>query len=109
MATSEKSVRVFWKGDNEDFIVWAQSKDALNRYKKDTSVPMVEVVDLYKVFVTHRHGSQGVYDQAPNGALLNEFGTKNEDEVIRKILLDGEVQGGHLIGSRDQGNIKVQY
>lgn len=31
-------------------------------------------------------------DHASNGALENEFGTKNEDEVLRRILEQGEVK-----------------
>lgn len=37
----------------------------------------------------HRQGAQGSYDEASNAALENEFGTHNEDEVIKKILEKG--------------------
>ena len=40
----------------------------------------------------HRHGAQGTMDGASNATLENEFGTKNEDECISKILEGGSVQ-----------------
>lgn len=39
-----------------------------------------------------RHGAQGTYDEASNGLKESDFGTKNDDEVIEKILLGGELQ-----------------
>lgn len=41
---------------------------------------------------THRHGAQGVMDTASHATLENEFGTKNEDECITKILEKGQPQ-----------------
>ena len=40
----------------------------------------------------HRHGAQGVLDTASKSTLENEFGTSNEDEVLKKILESGDVQ-----------------
>jgi hypothetical protein len=39
-----------------------------------------------------RHGVQGELNRASNALLENEFGTKNTDEVVQKILEKGEVQ-----------------
>ena len=39
-----------------------------------------------------RHGKQGVLNTASNSQLENEFGTKNEDEVVKKILEKGDIQ-----------------
>lgn len=40
----------------------------------------------------HRHSVTGILDTASKASLENEFGTSNEDEVIAKILEDGEIQ-----------------
>lgn len=40
----------------------------------------------------HRHGKQGVLNTASNSQLENEFGTKNEDDVVKQILEKGEFQ-----------------
>jgi hypothetical protein len=39
-----------------------------------------------------RHGAQGQLDGASKGTLENEFGTANDDEVIKQILEKGAVQ-----------------
>ena len=38
------------------------------------------------------HGAQGVLDKASKGTLENEFGTSNEDEVIKHIMQKGQIQ-----------------
>lgn len=43
-----------------------------------------------------RHGAQGQLDGASNSALENEFGTSNEDEVIKQILTKGSIQSGEV-------------
>lgn len=39
-----------------------------------------------------RQGAQGQLDGASKATLENEFGTKNEDEVIIQILENGTIQ-----------------
>lgn len=51
------------------------STEAVAKYRKDPSTPLVNVVDSYDIFVTHKHGAQGVLDRASNGQIENEFGT----------------------------------
>ena len=43
-----------------------------------------------------RHGAQGTMDGASNAALDNEFGTHDEDEVIKQILTKGSIQSGEV-------------
>ena len=47
----------------------------VEKYRKDSSMPLVQVVDSYDIFVTHKHGAQGVLDRASHSQLENEFGT----------------------------------
>lgn len=42
--------------------------------------------------VNNSHGTQGILNTASKGTLENEFGTSNEDEVIKQILQKGDVQ-----------------
>ena len=51
------------------------SADAVAKYRKDSSTPLVDVVDSFDVFVTNKHGSQGVLNRASGGQIENEFGT----------------------------------
>lgn len=39
-----------------------------------------------------RHGAQGTFDDASKATLENEFGTTNDDEIIKQILEKGTVQ-----------------
>ncbi|RPB04513.1 DUF1960-domain-containing protein [Choiromyces venosus 120613-1] len=89
-----EQTKVVYKGKNEDFIVFIDSIENLNKWKKDTSIPLVDVVDSFKVFCTHKHGAQGILDEAGAGLLEDEFGTKKEDEVVKKILQGGSSQRG---------------
>jgi ribosome maturation protein Sdo1 len=87
-----EQVKVHYKGNDDDFIVMAESIDAVKKFKEDQSVPLVDVVDSFDVFVTHKQGAQGHLDRASKASLENEFGTSNDDEVVKKILEKGSVQ-----------------
>ncbi len=84
--------KVFYKGSTEDFIVFIESPEDLAKWKQDKSIPLTDVVNSFKIMVTHKHGAQGQMDTASKASLENEFGTKNEDEVIIKILEQGQPQ-----------------
>ncbi|GAB7355165.1 hypothetical protein MBLNU459_g5733t1 [Dothideomycetes sp. NU459] len=84
-------VKVHLKGKDEDFIIFVESGQAVKDWKADKSVPLAQVVNGWKVFVSHKHGTQGIMDTASNGALDNEFGTHKEEEVVAKILEQGNI------------------
>ena len=46
---------VHYKGSTEDFIVFAESAQAVEEWKKDKSVPLAQVVNGFKIFVTHKY------------------------------------------------------
>jgi ribosome maturation protein Sdo1 len=91
--------KVFYKGSTDDFIVFIDSPDDLKAWKEDSSIPLAQVVNSFKIMLTHKHGAQGQMDGASKSALDNEFGTSNEDEVIKIILTKGQVQSVS-VGSR---------
>lgn len=81
------------------------SPEAVAKYRKDSSTPLVDVVNSFDVFVTNKHGSQGVLDRASNGQIENEFGTyisqfdrsfpdkrTKAEEAIEIILKEGKVE-----------------
>ncbi|KAG8533675.1 uncharacterized protein KY384_001416 [Bacidia gigantensis] len=84
--------KVHYAGKEDDFVVMVDGADAVQKWKGDRSVPLAQVVSGFKIFVTHKHGAQGVLDTASKSTLENEFGTTNEDEVITKILEGGNIQ-----------------
>jgi len=84
--------KVFYKGKSEDFIVYVDDLEILQKWKNDRSIALSDVLNGWKILVSHSHGAQGILDTASKAALENEFGTKNEDEVMIKILEGGEYQ-----------------
>ncbi|KAF2638322.1 DUF1960-domain-containing protein [Massarina eburnea CBS 473.64] len=89
---NEQQTKVHYKGSADDYIIFVDSVQALEEWKKDSSVPLAQVVSGFKVFVTHKHGNQGVLDTASNQQLESEFGSSKEDDVVKAILQKGTVQ-----------------
>ncbi|KAK3629566.1 hypothetical protein LTR56_000697 [Elasticomyces elasticus] len=78
----------------EDFIVFVDSADELREWKKDSTKPLVEVVNSFDVFVTGKHGNQGEMNRASKGQLEAEFGTSRDDDVMKIILQQGNIIEG---------------
>ncbi|KAF3056401.1 SDO1-like protein C21C3.19 [Daldinia childiae] len=85
-------VKVHYKGKEDDFIIFIDDVETYKKWKNDKSVPMAHFISAFKIFVTHKQGTQGQMDGASNSTLENEFGVSNEDEVIKKILEAGTLQ-----------------
>jgi len=48
------TVKVHYKGQNDDFVVIVDSSQAVRDWKADKSVPLAQVVNGWKVFCTHK-------------------------------------------------------
>jgi hypothetical protein len=46
--------KVHYKGSEEDFIVFVESPEDLEKWKKDSSIPLAQVVDSFKVLISHK-------------------------------------------------------
>lgn len=46
--------KVHYKGKEDDFIIFVDSADAVKEWKKDSSVPLAQVVSGWKVFHTNK-------------------------------------------------------
>ncbi|KAF8457306.1 hypothetical protein BGX38DRAFT_1266054 [Terfezia claveryi] len=128
------ATHVHYKGNHNDYVIFAESPEIVCRWKKDKSVPLTEVVDSFHIFTTYVHpskknlkhflpnitttwaedrkkltvwgcvclcvsmdnrqhqGAQGQLEEASRLALDNEFGTHQEEVVVKKILECGEVK-----------------
>lgn len=81
---------VFYKGKDADFSVIIENKGLVEKFRHgDHSTPLIDIVGIYKIFVSQR-GTEDLDDEALKQDLENEFGTLNRDEVIKKILKEGE-------------------
>ncbi|KAH8723264.1 ribosome maturation protein [Phaeosphaeriaceae sp. PMI808] len=85
------TTKVFYQGSSEGFAVFVESEEIVKKWRGDKTIPLTDVVAGWKIFTTE-HGKQGVLNTASNSQLENEFGTKNEDDVVKKILEKGDVQ-----------------
>lgn len=46
--------KVHFRGQHDDFIVYAESSSAVQKWKGDKSTPLVDVVDSFQIFVSHK-------------------------------------------------------
>ena len=51
----DHQTKVHYKGKDDDYIVFADSAEAVQEWKKDSSVPLAQVVSGWKVFITHKY------------------------------------------------------
>lgn len=84
--------KVFYSGKEYDFAVFIESPETVERYKHDSTIPLIDVVSIYKIFVNRQGGSEGVLDEASKFELQNEFDTADKDEIIKKIIRDGSIR-----------------
>ncbi|PWY88351.1 DUF1960-domain-containing protein [Aspergillus heteromorphus CBS 117.55] len=103
---NDPTSKLFYKGNSDDFIVFVDDVDILNKWRGDRSIPLADVLNGWKIFVTHKHGAQGVLDGASKASLENEFGTSNEDDCITKILEKGEYQA--TVAREQQGDTNLR-
>jgi len=97
-------VKVHYKGNDEDFLVFLDSVDDYQRWLSDKSVPLAQVVSSFKVFTTHKHGAQGLLEGASKAMLENEFGTSKDDEAVFKILEKGNLQEFEMMERQGRKN-----
>jgi len=49
-----EQVKVHFKGKEDDYVVIVESGEAVRNWKGDRSIPLAQVVDGFKIFVTHK-------------------------------------------------------
>jgi ribosome maturation protein Sdo1 len=91
---TNQEVKVHFKGSSDDYIIYVNDVESVQKWKEDKSIPMVDVVNAFQVFVTHRQGAQGILDSASNADMDSEFGTHKVEDVVQQILEKGEVVTG---------------
>ncbi|CAO3695080.1 unnamed protein product [Umbelopsis ramanniana] len=89
--------RVSYKVDGQEYFIFADA-DYLEKWKQDKTIPIVEVVQSYEILHVPNGGNTGEAVRPAKGALESAFGTSNTDDIVKKILTDGEYKGGSHIG-----------
>ncbi|KAF3017466.1 hypothetical protein G7054_g4615 [Neopestalotiopsis clavispora] len=104
-------VKVHYKGKEDDFLIFIDDVSDYKKWQGDKSIPMSHFISAFKIFVTHKQGTQGQYDGASKATLENEFGTSVDEDVIKQILEKGSLQETEFPGRQgnkndaQQGNI----
>ncbi|KAI1433738.1 shwachman-Bodian-diamond syndrome protein [Xylaria sp. CBS 124048] len=96
--------KIHFKGKDEDFIIFVDDNETYKKWLTDKSIPLAHFVSTFKVFVTGKQGTQGQLADASRMVLAAEFDTEDEDEVIKKILLKGNVQETQFPGRQGPKN-----
>lgn len=52
--SDDTNSKVFYKGASEDFIVFVEDVATLKNWRDDRSIPLAQVLNGWKIFVTHR-------------------------------------------------------
>lgn len=82
--------KLFYKGNEFDFVIFIEDPELVEQYKKgDSTIPLIDIVSIYKVFTNRQGGVEGVLDEASKQELSNEFGKQSIDEIIKKIVIEG--------------------
>ncbi|CAG8165567.1 unnamed protein product [Penicillium nalgiovense] len=50
-----KQSKVYYKGQTEDFVIFAADVNAAQNWKKDHSIPLAQVIDGWKIFTSHQY------------------------------------------------------
>jgi hypothetical protein len=50
-----EQIKVHYKGNEDDFVIMAESVEAVKRWKEDKSTPLIDVVNSFDVFTTHKY------------------------------------------------------
>jgi hypothetical protein len=56
--------KVHFKGKDDDFIVFVESQEDVRKWRGDKSVPLAQVVNSFKIFVTHKYVLSPLEDSA---------------------------------------------
>lgn len=46
--------KVHYKGNTDDFIVFVESAADVEKWKNDSSIPLAQVVNSFKIMITHK-------------------------------------------------------
>ncbi|KAH8549121.1 hypothetical protein BGW37DRAFT_429691 [Umbelopsis sp. PMI_123] len=88
--------RVTYKVDGQEFFIFADSV-YLEKWKKDKTIPIVQVAQSYDVLYIPNGGNTGEAVRPAKGTLESAFGTTNADDIVKTILTEGESKGGSHI------------
>jgi hypothetical protein len=46
--------KIHYKGTEDDFVILVESAEAVKKWKEDKTIPLVDVVNSFDIFTTHK-------------------------------------------------------
>jgi len=89
---AQEEARVIYKPKNsrEEFFVFVYPDEVL-KWRKDKSIPLTDVVQVFDVFETVNRGNEGLAGRPSKQTLENAFETSNDTDIINHILEHGNI------------------
>lgn len=83
--------KIFYKGQEFDFVVFTEDSETLAKYRKgDSTIPLIDVVSIFKVFINRQKGLEGILDEASKQEIQSEFGLDaTAATAIERIVKEG--------------------
>ncbi|ORE08525.1 DUF1960-domain-containing protein [Rhizopus microsporus var. microsporus] len=92
---NKNATKVVYKSpDDVEYFVIANT-DMIDKYRKDKSIPLIDVVQTFDIHTTVAGGNTGEYIRPSKGALESAFGTHKPEEIAKYIVEHGEEKGMH--------------
>jgi ribosome maturation protein Sdo1 len=84
--------RVIYKADNgEEFFVFA-NPFMVEKWRKDRTVPLTDVVQTFDVFTVDSGGNQGIATRPSAQRIANAMNVETVDDAVRFIVENGTVR-----------------
>jgi ribosome maturation protein Sdo1 len=74
-----------------DLIVFA-NPGMTEKWRKDKSIPLVDVIQRFEIFDADTKGLQGKVNRVSKQRIHDAVGTENIDDAIRLILEKGDIK-----------------
>lgn len=101
-----QNTKIYYQPQYEDricengYVVFVSNEEQYEKWKTDSSIPIVNVVAAFQVWTTGNKGVNGELNEPSNLQLDTDWGTHKVDEIIPKILKHGEVKGSGKLGGK---------
>lgn len=87
------ATKVVYKGNHDvEFFVIA-NEGMVSKWRNDKTIPLIDVVQNFDIHTTTTGGNTGEAVSPSKGVLESNFNTTNTDEIVKKIISEGEEKG----------------
>ncbi|KAI9499302.1 ribosome maturation protein [Zychaea mexicana] len=84
------STKITYRGENDQEFFVIANKGMASKWRKDKTIPLVDVVQSFDVMTTSTGSETGEFVRPSKGTLESSFQTKNVDKVVEQIVEHGD-------------------